>query len=183
MSELLFDIEWFAYNCGITSMNPSDKSAATQLAKYVVEDFQSIKACVECYNNAFEKGEPSFIIPCEKPHLLVWADAEKYGYWPAKVMKINKDSINLRFFGDHTSENLAMDTCYLFSKKRPEDTNVSTLESYKLGLKVSLIYFIQIKYQLLLFSHHQFQGNQKACSITDSGQIWGFQLCAVSYRF
>lgn len=94
VSELFIDIEWFAYNFGITSPSPSVKKLSSQLVKYVLEDFRSIKVCVECYNNAFEKGESSFIIPCQKPHLLVWADAELYGYWPAKVMKV----IQIYFF-------------------------------------------------------------------------------------
>lgn len=148
MSELFIDIEWFAYNFGITSLSHSIKKISSQLVKYVLEDFRSIKVCVECYNNAFEKGDSSFIIPCQKPHLLVWADAELYGFWPAKVIQIyslfiyspsnhrlnfqyrsiqlnlqfvpsmkqvNHDTINLRFFGDHTTENLALDSCFLYS--------------------------------------------------------------------
>lgn len=134
MSEFFTDIEWFAYNCVLQS--PTVQSAASKLVKYVLEDMNSISTCAECYNNAYTEGESSFVIPCQKPHLLVWADAEDYGFWPAKVMKINRDTINLRFFGDHTTENLSLNSCFLYSEERPDDSKVSTLDTYPLALKV-----------------------------------------------
>lgn len=129
ISELLIDIEWFAYNCVSSTQDSSIKLAASKLVKYFLEDINSIVTCEECYCNAFAKGESSFLIPCEQPHLLVWADAGDYGFWPAKAMKVNEKTINLRFFGDHTTENLPFDSCFLYSKERPDDTRVSTLEN------------------------------------------------------
>lgn len=133
-SEFFMDIEWFAYECG--TQHPSEQSTAAKLIQFVIEDVHSILTCKECYNNIFTRGESSFILPCEKPHLLVWADAEDYGFWPAKVMKVTDDSINLRFFGDHTTENLAVDSCFLYSNDRPNDSKVSNLDTYSLALKV-----------------------------------------------
>ena len=37
----------------------------------------------------------------QKPHLLVWAKLKGFPYWPAKVIRSNADSIDVRFFGAH----------------------------------------------------------------------------------
>lgn len=35
--------------------------------------------------------------------------------WPAKVMAIENDMVNVEFFGDHTQDEVLADSCFLFS--------------------------------------------------------------------
>lgn len=158
MSEFQTDIKWFAFNCGTSARrNAQVASAASQLVKHFAEEIKSIRGCEECYTNAYEQGESSFATPCNRPHLLVWANAMDYGFWPAKVITVNDNVIHVRYFGDHTTDNLEPGNCYLFSKKRAADSIGFGLE-LDLALKVrifflffSYFYFHHMKYQLSIF--------------------------------
>lgn len=141
-SQFLYDVEWFAYNCAQNSKDPLVASAASELVNYLLEDMRSISICVECYEHAFAVGESSFIIPCEKPHLLVWADAEEYGCWPAKAMKIDQNTVHVRFFGDHTTADLPLENCLVFTKEYPENSTKCSLQTYDVALKVKLDHLI-----------------------------------------
>ncbi|XP_015592292.1 zinc finger MYND domain-containing protein 11 [Cephus cinctus] len=65
-------------------------------------DLQEIRRCADCYRISNEKAEKMwFCIPCDPPHQLVYAKQKGYPYWPAKVMQVNNDLYDVRFFGGH----------------------------------------------------------------------------------
>lgn len=75
-----------------------------------------LKACTECYT----RGQPEFLIPCSKPHLLLWVQYDGE-YWPAKLMHIGQDatSIDVQFFAEFSSAEVSVDDCLLFSRQDP----------------------------------------------------------------
>ncbi|XP_076388066.1 zinc finger MYND domain-containing protein 11 isoform X2 [Megachile rotundata] len=65
-------------------------------------DLQEIRRCADCYRISNEKSEKMwFCIPCNPPHQLVYAKQKGYPYWPAKVMQVNGNIYDVRFFGGH----------------------------------------------------------------------------------
>ncbi|XP_076249209.1 zinc finger MYND domain-containing protein 11 isoform X4 [Calliopsis andreniformis] len=65
-------------------------------------DLQEIRRCADCYRISNEKSEKMwFCIPCNPPHQLVYAKQKGYPYWPAKVMQVNSNIYDVRFFGGH----------------------------------------------------------------------------------
>ncbi|XP_020282226.1 zinc finger MYND domain-containing protein 11 isoform X2 [Pseudomyrmex gracilis] len=65
-------------------------------------DLQEIRRCADCYRISNEKSEKFwFCIPCDPPHQLVYAKQKGYPYWPAKVMQVNGNIYDVRFFGGH----------------------------------------------------------------------------------
>lgn len=65
-------------------------------------DLQEIRRCADCYRISNEKSEKMwFCIPCNPPHQLVYAKQKGYPYWPAKVMQVNGNVYDVRFFGGH----------------------------------------------------------------------------------
>lgn len=137
------DIKWFIHNC--RTMFPRDQNvqnAAKKLMKYYEKEIHSIQTCEECYNNAYDHGDISFTLPCENPHLLIWAKAAGYGYWLAKAMYADNENemILVRFFGDHTTLDLPESDCFLYSEEYPLDTNESTSYEYNLAITVTINY-------------------------------------------
>jgi hypothetical protein len=47
-----------------------------------------------------------FTKPCAKLHKPVWAKVKGYPFWPAKVLNLNGDKYDVRFFGDHNRAKL-----------------------------------------------------------------------------
>ncbi|XP_076621984.1 zinc finger MYND domain-containing protein 11 isoform X2 [Colletes latitarsis] len=65
-------------------------------------DLQEIRRCADCYRISNEKSEKMwFCIPCNPSHQLVYAKQKGYPYWPAKVMQVNGNIYDVRFFGGH----------------------------------------------------------------------------------
>ncbi|XP_066598506.1 zinc finger MYND domain-containing protein 11 isoform X2 [Prorops nasuta] len=65
-------------------------------------DLQEIRRCADCYRISNEKPEKMwFCIPCNPPHQLVFAKQKGYPYWPAKVMQVNGNTYDVRFFGGY----------------------------------------------------------------------------------
>lgn len=56
---------------------------------------------------------------CERPHLLVWAKIESYPYWPAKVMSYNDKHVSVEFFDEHSTAEVEVGNCLLYSKEYP----------------------------------------------------------------
>lgn len=146
-SEFRIDMSWFAHNCQIVH---SPNSAAAKLLTYVDEEIISVKNCIECYENSYKFPETSFTMPCNKPHLLVWAKAPGYIFWPAKAMSVKDGKIHVRFFSDHTTCDVEPSVCYLFSIDSPEQETVS-IESYGEALQVSKTNKISLLHCLKIF--------------------------------
>ncbi|XP_015509408.1 zinc finger MYND domain-containing protein 11 isoform X1 [Neodiprion lecontei] len=90
-------------------------------------DLQEIRRCADCYRISNEKSEKLwFCTPCNPPHQLVYAKQKGYPYWPAKVMQINNDVYDVRFFGGH---HMRANIEKIFI--RPITVNLNTLQSEK----------------------------------------------------
>jgi hypothetical protein len=61
-----------------------------------------IEICSECYLRSAQPLSPDwFAEPCTIPHTLCWAKMKGYQPWPAKVLRIVNDEVDVRFFGQH----------------------------------------------------------------------------------
>lgn len=121
LSDLRADIFIFVENIKICYKEAMIK-AATELLKSIDDEIISISTCTSCYSLAYHHPLESFTMPCLKPHLLIWARAPNWPYYPAKLMKIcdnDENMVNVRFFGDHTVYDVAAKECYLYSKEHP----------------------------------------------------------------
>lgn len=72
---------------------------------------------------------------CTEPHIIVWAKKMGFAYWPAKMISIVGQLINVRFFGDHTSVTVPAVDCFLYSNTPPNRCR-NTTSSYKSALRV-----------------------------------------------
>lgn len=138
--EFRIDLSWFIHNCQIVySQNTDIFDAAQQLLKFVDEEIISVTNCTQCYENAYKFRDTSFTMSCATPHLLVWAKAPGYVFWPAKAMSAKDGKIHVRFFGDHTTFNAKPSDCYLFSIESPDRVKVS-IETYAESIQVSKVH-------------------------------------------
>lgn len=95
-------------------------------------DLKEIRRCPDCYRISNEKTEKMwFSIPCNPPHQLVYAKQKGYSYWPAKVMKIEDDVYDVRFFGGHHGR-ANIEKNFI----RPITVNLSSLQVKKMSLKI-----------------------------------------------
>lgn len=100
-AELRADIRWFAHNLKTKELNvktkPTTKDFIAKLAQKLVQfcdqEIKSLLLCQECYEKAYKYPDNSFVMPCQKPHILLWADCEDYGFWPAKLLKYNEEDM------------------------------------------------------------------------------------------
>lgn len=110
---------------------------AKTLLDYFIDEIESVKKCAECYANATTHSDTWFTLACNEPHLPIWAKQKGFNYWPAKLMSIDGQLINVRFFGDHTHADIPVNNCFLYSKKNPGRMK-HTSSLYNAALKVSL---------------------------------------------
>lgn len=116
------DLKWFEHNCRtIFSQMDEIREASKRLIGFVRNQIEIIQACEECYENQQKHGQIGFSMACSKPHLLLWAADEGYGFLPAKVLAVNieKNEVFVRYFGEHTKDTMLGQLCYLFSKEHP----------------------------------------------------------------
>lgn len=85
---------------------------------------------------------------CDEPHLVVWLKRGDSHYWPAKVMSIQDEWLNLQFFGDHTADKVSNVNCFLCA-----ETKINTYQllntwmqhsKYMDAMKVSSFFFKSI---------------------------------------
>lgn len=152
LKEFEEDLKWFDFFCRVvhTKLVPV-KKPAKELLKFVKSEAISIQNCGECFQKAHEHGAlKAFVMPCQSPHLLIWAQMNGFSFWPSKAMWIEETQkiVNVRFFGDHTTITLPAAKCRMFSKDRPT-TNLDgkNIESYQFAMNVSLA--IPVKYSII----------------------------------
>ncbi|XP_008187263.1 zinc finger MYND domain-containing protein 11 [Acyrthosiphon pisum] len=88
-------------------------------------DLDEIMRCRYCYKYSIQKNSKFwFCKPCKPPHELVYAKQEDFPYWPAKVLKIEGDMYEVRFFGSEHQLGI-IDK----SQIRPISVNIHTLQS------------------------------------------------------
>ncbi|XP_055306216.1 MYND-type zinc finger-containing chromatin reader ZMYND8-like [Sitodiplosis mosellana] len=91
---------------------------AKELKRECAHDVKSIRLCNECFDNWMKDRNGYFVKVCAKPHLLVMAKYDCHPYWPAKVMSVFGDKVNIEFFGDHTQADVSDSNCYLYRKPK-----------------------------------------------------------------
>lgn len=134
--EFRIDINWFVHNCIIEFKRKKEVcTQANSLLDYVDNDIISVKNCTECFENSYRFPEDSFVMPCQKPHLLIWVRGTIFPYWPAKAMSVVGNLVHVRFFQDHHILNVDPKDCYLFSEQYPEN-KTSTTNNFDTALKV-----------------------------------------------
>lgn len=107
------------------------------LLKYASAEIESIKKCVQCHLNSNEDRYHWFTMVCDKPHLIIWAHMKGHRYWPAKLMSVDEQYVNVRFFGGyHKHDDVPVNKCFLYSKECPSYVKIST-KPYKAAIVVS----------------------------------------------
>ena len=77
-------------------------SNARTLFKIARHEITEIEICPECYLYSIQPVSTDwFAKPCTIPHTLCWAKMKTYQPWPAKVLRIINDEVDVRFFGQH----------------------------------------------------------------------------------
>lgn len=129
-AELREDIRWFAHNLRTKESDSKIKTTAkdiARLAKRLVEtcneEINSLLLCSQCYEKAYNHPHCHFMMPCEEPHILIWADCDEFGFWPGKLMKFDEDMVHVRFFGDYTNGRIPFSNCFIFSKNSPKNAS------------------------------------------------------------
>lgn len=153
-SKLRADFQWFRHNCQIIYASDNVVLNATkELINYVDEEISSIKKCVQCYLNAYLHPQTSFVMVCENPHPIIWSKTEGCSFWPAKAMSCENGMVHVRYFGDHSTDNVPIENCYKFSANTPDETEISGSDStsFNKALKVSYS-----RYCLVLIFLHLF---------------------------
>ncbi|KAF4530691.1 hypothetical protein B566_EDAN004930 [Ephemera danica] len=71
-----------------------------QMLRDCLYDLAEMRQCQDCYRRSNEKTNKHwFCLPCNPPHMLVYAKQKGYPYWPAKVIRVEDDMYDVRFFG------------------------------------------------------------------------------------
>ncbi|CAF0912721.1 unnamed protein product [Adineta ricciae] len=141
----LSDIKWILHN-----MLHLEHSKVTNNARVLVKnsyhEVTEIHICPECYlRSAQLVAADWFTIPCAIPHTLCWAKMKSYQSWPAKVLRIVNDQVDVRFFGTHNRAWVPISNCFVLSKDYPGslrrksdakfDKSLSELETHVNRLK------------------------------------------------
>lgn len=75
---------------------------ARQMLRDCSYDLNEIRQCSACYRMSNEKRDKHwFCQPCDPPHDLVFAKQKGFPYWPAKVIRVDDQCYDVRFFGGY----------------------------------------------------------------------------------
>ncbi|XP_076814427.1 zinc finger MYND domain-containing protein 11-like [Clavelina lepadiformis] len=82
------------------------KHRLTKLAQQLYDEcgheLEELHLCQNCFFLSNEKPvDDWFCRPCEPPHQVVWAKQKGFEYWPAKVIRVKDNRVDVRFFGKH----------------------------------------------------------------------------------
>lgn len=91
---------------------------ARQLEKWCVLEMYNIEMCSQCFGRAIDSSD-WFTEVCDPPHLMVWAKVAGYPWWPAKLIGIASNRLDVRFFGDYEMATVSAQECYLYPSKNP----------------------------------------------------------------
>ncbi|CAH0771755.1 unnamed protein product [Bemisia tabaci] len=97
---------------------------ARQMLRDCDYDLHEIHQCFHCYRRSNEKvSKHWFCKPCIPPHELVYAKQKGFPYWPAKVIKCDGETYDVRFFGT-PHERATIEKAHI----RPISVNIHTLQ-------------------------------------------------------
>ncbi|UJR10320.1 hypothetical protein I4U23_014526 [Adineta vaga] len=109
------DIKWILHN----KQSKLTANART-LLKNSHHEMTEIHICSECYLRGSQfVAADWFTVPCAIPHTLCWAKMKSYQTWPAKVLRIMNDQVDVRFFGTHNRAWIPINKCFVLSKDYP----------------------------------------------------------------
>lgn len=119
--EMRADFAWVVHNCKILYSDGSNqKASADRLLATFDEEIRSVEACTNCYKLAYEYPDDSIFMLCDPPHPVIWSKPKSYTiFWPAKCMYLRNGIAHVRYFGDHTMEDVKITNCYMYSKNAP----------------------------------------------------------------
>ncbi|UJR35707.1 hypothetical protein I4U23_028457 [Adineta vaga] len=117
----LADVKWITHNSVVFNGNQSKFTAiARAILKIARHEMTEIEICSECYLRSAQPLTPDwFAEPCTIPHTLCWAKMKGYQAWPAKVLRIVNDEVDVRFFGQHDRAWVPINNCFILSKEYP----------------------------------------------------------------
>ncbi|CAF4459376.1 unnamed protein product [Rotaria socialis] len=109
------DVKWIIHNS-----QSKFTTVARALIKIARHEMTEIEICAECYLRSAQPLIPDwFAEPCRIPHTLCWAKMKGYQSWPAKVLRIVNDEVDVRFFGQHDRAWVSINNCFVLSKEYP----------------------------------------------------------------
>ncbi|XP_063229877.1 zinc finger MYND domain-containing protein 11-like isoform X2 [Bacillus rossius redtenbacheri] len=103
LAEFQADAQTIVHNVVIYhGVNSSLADMARAMLRDCIYDLGEIRQCHDCYRTSNEKKDRHwFCQPCRPPHQLVYAKQKSFPYWPAKVIKMDGDNYDVRFFGGY----------------------------------------------------------------------------------
>ncbi|CAF1055106.1 unnamed protein product [Rotaria sordida] len=109
------DVKWITHNS-----QSKFTTIARALLKIARHEMTEIEICSECYLRSAQPITTDwFAEPCRIPHTLCWAKMKGYQPWPAKVLRIVNDEVDVRFFGQHDRAWVSINNCFVLSKEYP----------------------------------------------------------------
>ncbi|KAJ8871207.1 hypothetical protein PR048_027513 [Dryococelus australis] len=76
------------------------------------------------------------------PHVIVWAQMKSWPCWPAKVMSVKNDMVNVRFFGDHDRTRITINGCFLYSKEIPQVPRKKVQKAFEKAQQVGVDWLV-----------------------------------------
>ncbi|CAF3385877.1 unnamed protein product [Rotaria sp. Silwood1] len=114
------DVKWITHNSVVFNGSNKFTTIARALLKIARHEMTEIEICSECYlRSAQPVSTDWFAEPCRIPHTLCWAKMKGYQPWPAKVLRIVNDEVDVRFFGQHDRAWVSINNCFVLSKEYP----------------------------------------------------------------
>lgn len=144
---------------------------AKKAVKLVAAEIESVKKCTQCHINANAKETRKhwFTMVCDVPHYIIWAYKKNARYWPAKVMSISGQEVDVSFFGGyHKQEIVPAKKCFLYSTKRPG--NIQNAKSQDIEYKKALA-VIGFEYGFIIFAYKRSTRLHFFVLITGSGIV------------
>lgn len=112
--------------------------------KYCDFEIYDIKLCHECYKRKCENIVNVLTAVCRVPHLVVWAKADSFPYWPAKLLSIEQNDAEVVFFGEKNSTaQVSITKCLLFSQEYPFKIPDNYKETFEIGCNVC-VHFVYV---------------------------------------
>lgn len=141
------------------------KETADELSELCHRDVLSLQSCTDCFEHWINDADNHFTKVCTLPHVLVYAKFSDFPHWPAKIMSVDGNMVNVEFFGDHKQADVLASNCFLYSTRYPgkigkNDALQDAIEvilgkSYLFELKICvldfLFFFVEISFYFNFF--------------------------------
>ncbi|CAF2777434.1 unnamed protein product [Rotaria sp. Silwood2] len=145
--EFINDIKWIVHNSIIYNGNQSKlTNIARTFLRIARHEMKEIELCSECYLRSTQSISTDwFTKPCSIPHTLCWAKMKSYQPWPAKVLRIVNDEVDVRFFGQHDRAWIPLHNCFVLSKEYPGSEKKKSNTNFEKSFTELQIHIDQLK--------------------------------------